>query len=146
MAMEAGLLLTESGLWKTLQRRTQATKQESRLSHSVPAGLAIQPIDGEGEESEGDRRMRETRKEMGLPEGLDLSLDLGSGYSAQHTQQTATFEEVEAALAQQLQSQSGDFECITGKGGGSEHDILDVLGLVWLPPSMRKLREPESRA
>lgn len=144
MAMEMDLILTESGLWRPLQTQDKRTMKESTHGLSVPAGLAIQPIDGEIQESEGDRRMRETRKEMGLPEGLDLSLDLGSGYRTQPSQQAATFEEVEAALAQQLQGRSGEYKRMTGKGGSSsEHDILDILGLVWLPPSMRKLKEPE---
>lgn len=143
MAMEIGLVLTQSGLWRPLGGSKRPSKQSSRIeSDSLPPGVAIQSMDGKIQESEGDRRMRETRKEMGLPEGLDLSLDLGPNKKSKA--QNVTVNSFESALAEQLGDKSQKFELIRGKSG-SEHDIFDALGLVWLPPAMRFVKEPGSK-
>jgi hypothetical protein len=144
MAMEIGLVLTESGLWKPLGAKKGSTRYSNQAASdrgALPPGVAIQSMDGKVQESEGDRRMRETRKEMGLPEGLDLSLDLGS--DTKSDPQDFTVHSIAAALAGQLEDKSQSFELIRGKSG-SEHDIFDALGLVWLPPAMRFVKEPGS--
>lgn len=76
------------------------------------------------------------RKEMGLPEGLDLSLSLDDGptVAAQKTDVNGTSGAVGEGEAE-------EWERIQ-VGKGSEADILDVLGLVWLPPELRFVRDP----
>ncbi|UZJ56295.1 hypothetical protein CBS101457_005615 [Exobasidium rhododendri] len=144
MASEGlGLTFNKYGFWKS--NKTVWKNKERRHTHSQepPAfNLKIEPIQESKEphESEGERRMRETRHEMGLPEGLDLSLDLGPAKGKKEDDRNtikALREESNIAI-----ESDEDQTLITIPGKGGEADVLDVLRLVWLPPSMRTVKEP----
>jgi hypothetical protein len=130
---DVGVTLTKLGLW----RSESARKRRVRADHTkpaqgtLPAGVVIEKI-----ESEGDRRMRETRKEMGLPEGLDLSLDLGPGPKTKNDMSDDHKAEVEVSDAEDID----DYQYIKVDEKQGEASILDYLGMVWIPPQMRTVK------
>lgn len=136
MAMEGmGLTLDKLGLWRLQQARPKR-QTHAIANDGLPAGMAIESLDGESvRESERDRRIRATRKQMGLPEGLDLSLDLGPVKKPE-------IDKAESIM-NQIDSNSDELVRVKVRNQSEESAILNVLGLVCIPPSMRTVKEPE---
>lgn len=142
MAMEAfGVSFNMHGLWRKRSSSSsswspQQTKAAAQFV-GTPA-FSIESLDSAtAMESEGSRRMRQDRKAMGLPEGLDLSLDLGLDSTPPAP------ETIQAALGDAGVDEAGMERVEVGKG--TEADLLDALGLVWIPPAMRTVKEPTSK-
>lgn len=146
MAMEGmGLTLNELGLWRPLHRRQSQTRRKTATAnHGLPAGMALESLDDDSRttETEGDRQMRATRKEMGLPEGLDLSLDLGPVVKKGVKQERESTMQANS-IHSQLDSTSDELVRVKIEKESEEMAILDVLGLVCIPPLMRTVKEPK---
>lgn len=126
-------------------RRKRTTRGQGQGQGQTPPGITIRKIDEEETasrpaepvlktETAGEQRMRQMRKEMGLPEGLDLSLSLDDG-------PTVVAQTMDINNDSVCEGEAMEWERIQ-VGKGSEADILDVLGLVWLPPELRFVRDP----
>lgn len=143
LAEEAmGLKLDSTGLWQRVdsQGRADIERKVRQATQSrrppVPDEKSKQPPAA----SDSAARMEAQRIQMGLPEGLDLSLDLEDEPSP-HIPAQETIQQP----APVPQNTGEQWQRIV-VGHGTEADLLDVLGLVWIPPSLRFVREPKKKA
>lgn len=163
-----GLTLDRNGLWQRIDARGRVETEQRLRQATVARGTGSSTTGQLGShctaraereraavqcEADSARRMEAQRKAMGLPEGLDLSLDLGPPRRGNEEQALESRESngyaVPSTDSTHSASHDNGDEPATWKrivtGGGGEADILDVLGLAWLPPELRFVREPKNK-